>query len=114
MHKTILSIIFVLGALVFITTVNFKFVSDNGAGNPPLADSSRFSRPHDVFPDNVNTTPFLTPLPPMPYELLTFTNVDISNNTAPQNEPSVKISKKSPNRVVAAWRDFRLGVDPMP
>ena len=112
MHKTILSIIFVIGALVFITTVNFKFVSDNGAGNPPLADSSRFSRPHDVFPDNVNTTPFLTPLPPMPYELLTFTNVDISNNTAPQNEPSVKISKKSPNSVVAAWRDFRLGVDP--
>jgi hypothetical protein len=38
--------------------------------------------------------------------------VDISNNPAPQNEPSVKISKKNPNRVVAAWRDFRLGVDP--
>ncbi|MDQ3194042.1 MAG: T9SS type A sorting domain-containing protein, partial [Bacteroidota bacterium] len=28
------------------------------------------------------------------------------------NETSVKISRKDPNRVVAAWRDFRQGVNP--
>ncbi len=42
-----------------------------------------------------------------------FTNVNVSQNTAPQNEMSVKISKKDPNRVVAAWRDFRQGADPV-
>lgn len=44
--------------------------------------------------------------------LSVFDNVNISNNTFPQNEPSVKISRKDPNRVVAAWRDFRTGVNP--
>ena len=42
-----------------------------------------------------------------------FTNVDISQNPAPQNEPAVRISRKDPNRVVAAWRDFRYGIDPV-
>ncbi len=42
-----------------------------------------------------------------------FSNVDISQNTAPQNEPAVRISRKDPNRVVAAWRDFRYGIDPV-
>ena len=41
-----------------------------------------------------------------------FDNINISNQSAPQNEPSVKISRKNPNRVVAAWRDFRTGVTP--
>lgn len=41
-----------------------------------------------------------------------FLNINISNNPEPQNEPSVKISRKDPNRVVAAWRDFRTGVNP--
>ncbi|HEY6907066.1 MAG TPA: sialidase family protein, partial [Ignavibacteriaceae bacterium] len=41
-----------------------------------------------------------------------FDNTDISEDSAPQNEPSVKISRKDPNRVVAAWRDFRTGVNP--
>ncbi len=41
-----------------------------------------------------------------------FDNLDISDETHPQNEPSVKISRKDPNRVVAAWRDFRTGVYP--
>lgn len=44
--------------------------------------------------------------------LSVFDNINISGNTAPQNEPSVKISRKDPNRVVAAWRDFRTGVNP--
>ncbi|MCI0449894.1 MAG: T9SS type A sorting domain-containing protein, partial [Chlorobi bacterium] len=41
-----------------------------------------------------------------------FFNINISQHSAPQNEPSVCISRKNPNRVVAAWRDFRYGVDP--
>lgn len=41
-----------------------------------------------------------------------FFNIDITQNSAPQNEPSVGISRKNPNRVVAAWRDFRYGIDP--
>ncbi len=41
-----------------------------------------------------------------------YENVNITNNAAPQNEPSVKISRKNPNRVVVAWRDFREGAEP--
>ena len=41
-----------------------------------------------------------------------FDNINISNQADPQNEPSVRISRKNPNRVVAAWRDFRTGVTP--
>ncbi len=41
-----------------------------------------------------------------------FFNINISQNSAPQNEPSVCISRKDPGRVVAAWRDFRYGIDP--
>lgn len=41
-----------------------------------------------------------------------FINNNVSNNSAPQNETSVKISRKDPNRVVAAWRDFRISVTP--
>jgi hypothetical protein len=47
-----------------------------------------------------------------PYTNVLFSNINISQNSAPQNEPSVRISRKSPNRVVAAWRDFRYGIDP--
>ena len=38
-----------------------------------------------------------------------YLNVNISGNPAPQNEPSVRISRTNSNIVVAAWRDFRLG-----
>jgi hypothetical protein len=41
-----------------------------------------------------------------------FFNINVSQNSQPQNEPSVCISRKNPNRVVAAWRDFRYGSDP--
>ncbi|HRE10342.1 MAG TPA: sialidase family protein, partial [Ignavibacteria bacterium] len=43
---------------------------------------------------------------------LEFFNINISQNSAPQNEPSVRISRKDTNKVVAAWRDFRYGSDP--
>ena len=46
---------------------------------------------------------------PSYYESLLFPNQNLSVNSAPQNEPSVRISRVNPNIVVAAWRDFRLG-----
>jgi hypothetical protein len=44
------------------------------------------------------------------YDNALFTNINLSGNTAPQNEPSVRISRVNPNIVVAAWRDFRSGI----
>ncbi|HYQ85765.1 MAG TPA: sialidase family protein, partial [Bacteroidota bacterium] len=52
--------------------------------------------------------PILHPLGPQS----TFPNIDISRDTFPQNEPSVRISHKDPNQMCAAWRDFRTGVTP--
>src|SRR5210317_1279188 len=42
-------------------------------------------------------------------DIALFTNINISGESTPQNEPSVRISRADPNIVVAAWRDFRLG-----
>jgi hypothetical protein len=78
--------------------------------------SSIFDEPHEL-----NTKYWLNRFPhsfsPLsieytPTTISEFTNINISNESAPQNEPSVKISRKDPNRVVAAWRDFRTGVNP--
>lgn len=38
-----------------------------------------------------------------------YTNINISGESSPQNEPSIAISRINPDIVVAAWRDFRLG-----
>ena len=38
-----------------------------------------------------------------------FTNVNLTNQARPQNEPSVRISRVNSNNIVAAFRDFRLG-----
>ena len=62
---------------------------------------SRF--PHSLAPITFRYTPTV---------ISNFDNYNISNNPEPQNEPSVRISRKNPNRVVAAWRDFRTGVNP--
>ncbi len=59
--------------------------------------------PHSFSPINFEYTPT---------GMANFDNYNISNEPAPQNEPSVKISRKNPDRVVAAWRDFRTGVNP--
>ncbi|HEY3250589.1 MAG TPA: T9SS type A sorting domain-containing protein, partial [Ignavibacteria bacterium] len=58
-----------------------------------------------------NVQPYPGPIETNPSSPIFF-NINISQNSAPQNEPSVGISRKNPNRVVAAWRDFRYGVDP--
>lgn len=38
-----------------------------------------------------------------------YLNLNLSSNPAPQNEPTIRISRTDKNLVVAAWRDFRLG-----
>jgi hypothetical protein len=41
-----------------------------------------------------------------------YLNINVSSNPAPQNEPSLKISPLDPNNIVAAFRDFRTGMNP--
>jgi len=58
-----------------------------------------------LIPDNKNNINGFTGN----YDNPLFANYNLSGNTAPQNEPSIRISRVNPNYVVAAWRDFRLG-----
>jgi hypothetical protein len=81
-------------------------------------DTSAQNKTHEELFEELlrGKTGTITPVPP-PNPLRfsgspIFPNVNISADTAPQNEPSVRISHKNPNRVVAAWRDFRTGVTP--
>jgi hypothetical protein len=118
MSKNILSIIFVFGILIFITSINFKFTDDNQSKDQASVfpdDTNRWHRSHDVYNDyrpNLVVPPFVIN-PRSKDNPLIFTNVNISNNSpAPHNEPSIKISHKNPNIVVAAWRDFRISYNP--
>ncbi|MCE1164066.1 MAG: T9SS type A sorting domain-containing protein [Bacteroidetes bacterium] len=76
-------------------------------------NNRRFTSPHDFYPENSKiVNPPVAPsgnyaILPYPY-----TNLDLSNDSFPQNEPSVKFNAKYPNYVLAAWRDFRTGVLP--
>ena len=105
MQKIIQSLITV--AFLFIGFSCFSVAQDY---------SSIFDEPHELntkywlnrFPHSFTTVS----IDYTPTEFSLFTNINISNESAPQNEPSVKISRKDPNRVVAAWRDFRTGVNP--
>jgi len=87
------------------------FLSANVQSQVP----ERFSKPHDeveqiFWNKKKNTLSFSDHIPN--YNSVLFTNTNISRDSFPQNETSVKISKTDPNRVVAAWRDFRQGVSP--
>lgn len=98
---------------VFIISISFLTLFESFAGDK----DSLILRPHDIYPDEwlerfphslipIDFNPKYSDLPS------NYTNVNLSQDTAPQNEPSVKISRKNPNRVVAAWRDFRTGIFP--
>jgi hypothetical protein len=94
-------------ALIFFaafTSVNVFAQGNDGyiKFKTPLARQTSSDRVIPAPPLALNTND--SPVP--------FANVDISQNPAPQNEPAVRISRKDPNRVVAAWRDFRYGIDP--
>ena len=109
MKKNLIILSLVSVTVIFILTVNFRVANSQQGG---LHDSLRS---HDVFNDynsNLVIPPYIF-YPPTNDNPLVFPNVNISNNSpAPQNEPSVAISKKNPNRVVAAWRDFRINYNP--
>jgi len=102
MKKILLSIPLIIS---LISTISFA-----------QRELSIFDQPHEL-----NTEYWLSRFPhsftPMtfdyiPSEFSSFDNINISADPQPQNEPSVRISRKDPNRVVAAWRDFRTGINP--
>lgn len=95
--KTLITVL----ALFFACLVSFSQNSFEDRFRKPLeldAKSEVYPMPGPI---NTNPTPSL------------FFNINISQHSAPQNEPSVGISRKDPNRVLAAWRDFRYGSDPV-
>jgi len=91
--------LFIVSLLSF-TTDSFSQLSSKERLKYPLALD---------IPGKVYSTPGPVNTMPNPLE---FFNINISQNSAPQNEPSVRISRKDTNKVVAAWRDFRYGSDP--
>ncbi len=109
MKKHLINLSLICVTMIFILTVNVRDASPQQGG---IHDSLRS---HDVFNDynsNLVIPPYIY-YPPTNDNPLVFPNINISNNSpAPQNEPSVAISKKNPNRVVAAWRDFRINYNP--
>ncbi len=118
MKKTFFTLFIIFGILVFLTTTNFKLSGSDEGGyqwSVVPADTFKPLKSHDVFNDynpNLVIPPYMY-YPPTKDNPLIFTNVDISNNApAPQNEPSVKISRKNPLIVVSAWRDFRINYNP--
>ena len=99
--------IILLVAIIFLPSIAFSQNERHKIFDTPHErDETRWLNkfPHSFTPLKVpvHNTDFITD----------FLNIDISNDPFPQNEPSVKISRISPNRVIAAWRDFRTGVNP--
>ena len=102
---------------IFITTFIFIQLILSSITLPQNEKSKIFDHPHErdetiwlsKFPHSL--TPLKVPQH-NPDFITDFLNIDISKNLFPQNEPSVKISRVNPYRVIAAWRDFRTGVNP--
>jgi len=73
----------------------------------------RFSKPHDFYQENSKIMKVpeasIYQYSQLPYPYM---NYNISRDSFPQNEPSVKFNAKYLNKVLAAWRDFRTGVSP--
>ncbi|MCG6914944.1 T9SS type A sorting domain-containing protein [bacterium BMS3Abin03] len=102
---------------IFITTFIFIQLILSSITLPQNKKSKIFDHPHErdetiwlsKFPHSL--TPLKVPQH-NPDFITDFLNIDISKNLFPQNEPSVKISRVNPYRVITAWRDFRTGVNP--
>ncbi len=108
--------VLVLGTLFFLLSANFMLqTDDDGSKSASIVVPIDSLKSHDIFNDyrpNLVVPPYVY-YPPLPDNPPVYTNVNISNNPpSPHNEPSVKISHKDPNRVVAGWRDFRINYNP--
>ena len=101
----------ILSAIVFLIAAYNPIITN--AQVLSSADSSRFFRPLEFNNEIIVNKNIANPNLYKPYANVLFTNINITQNSSPQNEPSVRISRKNPNRVVAAWRDFRYGIDPI-
>ena len=94
--------------ILLIGIIIFYIIIDSGFAQ---VKQGRFTKPHEIEAEErgvINS--FVDYIPS--YTSSVFINYNISRDSFPQNETSVKISRKDPNRVVAAWRDFRQGVNP--
>ena len=111
--KPIKILFLMLFFFLFIMTSNFSFESSDGEDNSIAPNGSIKSL--NVYSDyklDLVIQPYVY-YPPSSDNPLIYNNINISNNPPfPHNEPSVKISRKNPNRVVAAWRDFRINYNP--
>jgi len=93
---------------LFLIASAFLFLNFTMSDKKP----ERFSKPHEEEAEE-NKTEFRSFMNYTPeYSSSVFVNYNISRDSSPQNETSIKISRTDPNRVVAAWRDFRKGVSP--
>src|SRR5258708_5355006 len=113
------------GTLFFLSVVNSQSsypgskASQRSVEQKTIPADSLFSLPHERYfqklYDRTSGTQHLMPVPRRMQQTTTsFPNINLSINDSAQNEPSVKISRVHPNRVVAAWRDFRTGMNPNP
>ncbi|MDD5361304.1 MAG: T9SS type A sorting domain-containing protein [Ignavibacteria bacterium] len=93
-----------LVALVFINSFPLFSIAQ---------EAGRFTKPHDFYPENSKIIS-VPQAPEKHYSDLPnpYTNINLSGDPYPQNEPSVKFNAKYSNQVLAAWRDFRTGVSP--
>ncbi len=114
-------LILLLFLIMMVFGFYFKFsaeiqpISNNNAGLFDFHDSTYFKsiEQHPEF--YFKTSPSNSSIGIFKFQSDTgglYPNINITNDSFPQNEPSVKISRKNPNRVVAAWRDFRTGINP--
>lgn len=95
--------IFLLSALILLLSI---------PGYNQDSDHKRFTKPlDDETEEKGNIRNSFSDYVPV-YSNSVFVNYNISRDSFPQNETSVKISRKNPNIAVAAWRDFREGVNP--
>ncbi|HAX48164.1 MAG TPA: T9SS type A sorting domain-containing protein [Ignavibacteria bacterium] len=84
---------FLLVFSVFLITFSQTF-SQHGNSEAEAMDPGKFVNKNSFEGDYNNSV---------------FVNLNLSLNSFPQNEPSVRISRVNSNIVVAAWRDFKLG-----
>ena len=100
---------FFILTILFLSFSLVAFAQKDKEGNLDVPHELNIEQWLQKFPHS------FTPLNPpgnKPEFISDFLNINISDDPFPQNEPSVKISRSDPNRVVAAWRDFRTGVSP--